>query len=89
MSGIWAPYLTQVALTGTDQPELREWNFKAVTNYTFVSGPLNGVNIGGGYRWASKPVLGYPSLRSVSQDVFAERPRCATDMRWLIHLGLH
>jgi hypothetical protein len=59
MSGIWAPYLTQIALTGTDQPELRKWNFKAVSNYTFTRGVLNGLNIGGGYRWASKPVLGY------------------------------
>lgn len=64
MSGIWAPYLTQVALTGTEQPELRKWNFKAITNYTFSRGALNGLNIGGAYRWASKPILGYGIKRT-------------------------
>lgn len=59
MSGIWAPYLTQVALTGTDQPELRKWNFKVITNYTFERGSLKGLNVGGAYRWAAKPILGY------------------------------
>ncbi|MFT3869961.1 MAG: TonB-dependent receptor plug domain-containing protein [Nibricoccus sp.] len=64
MSGIWAPYLTQVALTGTEQPELRKWNFKVISNYTFSRGPLNGFNFGGAYRWASKPILGYGIKRT-------------------------
>ena len=59
MNGIWAPYLTQLALTGTDQPELRKWNFKGITNYTFERASLKGINIGGAYRWAAKPILGY------------------------------
>lgn len=64
MSGIWAPYLTQTALTGTEQPELRKWSFRGVTNYTFSRGPLNGLNFGGAYRWSSKPILGYGIKRT-------------------------
>lgn len=59
MQNIWSAYQLQKAQTGTMQPELSKWNFKAVTNYTFKKGTFKGVNVGGGFRWASKPILGY------------------------------
>lgn len=59
LQNIWSAYQLQTAQTGTAQPELRRWNFKLITNYRFVNGPLKGLNVGGGYRWASKPILGY------------------------------
>lgn len=76
MSGIWSPYLTQVALTGTDQPELRKWNFKTITNYTFDKGLLKGVNIGGAYRWASSAILGY----GIKQDVIYGKTAWISDV---------
>jgi len=59
LQNIWSAYLLQTAQTGSAQPELRNWSFKAISNYTFTKGFLKGVNIGGGYRWSSKPILGY------------------------------
>lgn len=59
MQNIWSAYQLQTAQTGTMQPELSKWNFKAITNYTFNRGVLKGFNVGGGVRWASKPILGY------------------------------
>lgn len=59
LQNIWSAYQLQQAQTGTMQPELARWNFKAVTNYTFKNGKLKGFNAGGGLRWASKPILGY------------------------------
>ncbi|MFT3783907.1 MAG: TonB-dependent receptor plug domain-containing protein [Nibricoccus sp.] len=59
LANVFGPYLTQVALTGTQQPELRKWNFRGVSNYTFNNGALKGLNVGGAYRWASKPILGF------------------------------
>ncbi|MBN2069676.1 MAG: TonB-dependent receptor [Opitutales bacterium] len=59
MSGLWGPYLTQLALTGSDQPEIRKWNFKVISNYTFNEGFMKGFNVGGAFRWADKPILGY------------------------------
>lgn len=59
LHNLWGPYLTQVALTGTDQPELRKWNLRFITNYTFDRGFLKGANIGAAYRWADKNVVGY------------------------------
>jgi hypothetical protein len=56
---IYSAYLLQTAQTGAAQPELRNWSAKAITNYTFSTGMLKGFNVGGGYRWASKPILGY------------------------------
>ena len=59
MSGLWAPYLTQIKLNGADMPELRKWNFKLIGNYRFDKGFLNGFNVGGAFRWASAPIVGY------------------------------
>ena len=59
LSGLWAPYLTQVALTGSDQPEIRKWNFKFISTYNFEESFLKGVKVGGAFRWASEPILGY------------------------------
>ncbi|MBN2068036.1 MAG: TonB-dependent receptor [Opitutales bacterium] len=39
--------------------ELRKWHFNLVTNYTFDSGPLKGVGIGGAYRWMDNSNIGY------------------------------
>lgn len=59
MQNLWAPYLTQVALTGGDQPELRKWHFNLITNYRFDHGVAKGLNVGASYRWAGKPIMGY------------------------------
>lgn len=40
----------------------RERRFNAVTNYDFDQGVLKGVNIGGGIRYQSDIVIGYPSI---------------------------
>jgi hypothetical protein len=70
MQNLWAPYLTQVALTGSDQPELRKWHFNVVSNYRFNRGKLKGLNVGGAYRWYSKPILGYGIHEA---DVYGEK----------------
>lgn len=53
---------------GSNVPELRPWRFNAVTNYNFDSGILRGVNVGGGYRWQDKVVVGYPVLPGASVE---------------------
>ena len=45
---------------GADVPELRPWRFNLITSYSFDSGSLKGVNVGMGYRWQDKIVIGYP-----------------------------
>lgn len=53
------PYTLYRLQEGSNVPELRPWHFNLVTNYRFSEGPLKGVNIGGGYRWQDKSVVGY------------------------------
>ncbi|OQB96091.1 MAG: putative TonB-dependent receptor BfrD precursor [Verrucomicrobia bacterium ADurb.Bin122] len=59
MQNLWAPYLQQVALTGSDQPEWRKLRFNVITNYKFDHSFLKGVNIGGAFRWLDKSIAGY------------------------------
>lgn len=58
-STLWAPYNVQRALVGSEQPELRKYQFRGVSNYRFDHGLLRGVNIGGAARWEAKPHLGF------------------------------
>lgn len=55
-------YLMQRALEGAEVPELCKWRFNIVTNYSFDEGLLKGVNVGAGYRWQDKVVIGYPVI---------------------------
>ncbi len=62
----WANWRGQYTLLklqqGASAPEIRRWRFNFVTNYTFREGFLDGVGIGGSYRWQDKVVIGYPVL---------------------------
>ena len=53
---------------GAAVAELRKWRFNLVANYTFYTGPLNGAFVGGGYRWQSKNVIGYPMVSSATSN---------------------
>jgi hypothetical protein len=59
LSDIWAPYLTQVALVGGDQPEMRRYRFNLISNYRIDRGWAKGVDIGGAWRWEDRAILGY------------------------------
>jgi hypothetical protein len=59
LSAIWAPYLTQVALVGGDQPEMRKYKFNLISNYRFDRGWAKGFDVGGAWRWEDRAILGY------------------------------
>jgi hypothetical protein len=59
--GPWrANYALMKLQEGTDAPEIREWRFNAITNYTFTDGALKGVGVGGAWRWQDNVIIGYP-----------------------------
>lgn len=62
--------ITTFAQSGSKSDELRKWNFRAVTNYTFTSeqfgGKLKGFGVGAAVRWASRPLLGYAGTTIVN-----------------------
>lgn len=59
LGDIWAPYLTQVALVGGDQPEMRKYKFNLISNYRFVRNWAKGLEFGGAWRWEDRAILGY------------------------------
>ncbi|HEU5081600.1 MAG TPA: TonB-dependent receptor plug domain-containing protein [Opitutaceae bacterium] len=57
-----AQWVSRTLLEGSEVPELREWHVNVISNYDFTHGILNGVNFGGGVRYQSPVVIGYPPL---------------------------
>lgn len=56
---IIAARLFQEESVGMQAPELRPKRISLVTNYSFTDGMLEGVNVGGSYRWQDEQILGY------------------------------
>jgi outer membrane receptor protein involved in Fe transport len=44
---------------GAPTPEVRKWRYNFITNYTFTEGALEGLGIGGSYRWQDEVGIGY------------------------------
>lgn len=61
-STFYSNYTLTRLLEGNANPEVREWRFNMVANYSFKDGKLRGLNVGTGYRWEDDVVLGYPVL---------------------------
>ncbi|BET69494.1 hypothetical protein ASA1KI_44120 [Opitutales bacterium ASA1] len=55
--GTWTLFQLQ---DGAASSEVRKWRYNFITNYTFQSGGLKGVGVGGSYRWQDKVIIGYP-----------------------------
>lgn len=53
---------------GAAVAELRKWRFNLVANYTFYTGAIKGAFVGGGYRWQSKNIIGYPMVYSTTSN---------------------
>ena len=56
---IYSAYLFQLEQNGQSAPEVHPWAFNTVTNYSFDRGWSKGFNIGGGFRWQDRSILGY------------------------------
>lgn len=59
-SNFYASYLLMKLQEGSYATELRRWRYNVVSNYTFSTGKLKGFNVGAGYRWQDKVIIGYP-----------------------------
>lgn len=70
---IYGPYQNLLAQAGSQVPELRPWHANAITSYTFDTGALNGVTVGGAYRWEQGAILGY-ALNPTTQLVDVTKP---------------
>jgi len=53
------PIAVEEAAQGSDVPEETPYTWQFLTNYTFLTGPVKNLDVGGGLRWASQTVEGY------------------------------
>jgi hypothetical protein len=53
---------------GASASEIRKWRYNFVTNYSFTTGMLKGVGVGGSYRWQDKVVIGYPVIAGANNQ---------------------
>ena len=53
------PYNVLKSQIGQQAPEVAQWRFNLINNYSFDRGFLKGANIGVAYRWEDERVLGY------------------------------
>ena len=71
----WSAWRGQYTLLkleeGTDAPELRQWRYNLITNYSFDKAFLKGVGVGAGYRWQDKVVIGYPVVPNATNPALA------------------
>ncbi len=66
------PYNGVKLQDGAPAQELREWRYNLVTNYAFDEGVLDGVNIGGAYRWQDKVAIGFPLTADEQEQVIID-----------------
>ncbi len=59
MQDVYGPYVNAISGEGVSVSELRKWRVNFVTNYTFDTGILRHVNVGGAVRWQDKTAIGY------------------------------
>ena len=73
---VTVPIAVEEAAQGTRVPEETPYTWNFLTNYSFVSGPLKNLGVGGGLRWLSPTIMGYygatqASLLNLSGQVAA------------------
>ena len=74
------PLATELASQGVPVAEQRTWRVNAVATYSFGRGSifgerLRGWSVGGGVRWQSRFVLGYPSSRNADTTPSFDRTK--------------
>lgn len=57
--------VTYNAAEGRSNPQIREWRFNAITNYTFTDGKFKGWNMGGALRWQDESAIGFPTITEI------------------------
>jgi outer membrane receptor protein involved in Fe transport len=80
-ANFWASWLSVKGQENSAVPELRRWRANLVANYDFESGFLKGVNIGVGYRWQDKVIVGYTPVYYIGDQV-APNPFVATSAKF-------
>jgi len=61
-TAVLQPYKLTQLLDGSLSSEISKYRFSVTSTYSFSEGLIKGMRVGGGYSWASKVAIGYPSI---------------------------
>ena len=70
---MYASIYNAILAQGTQVPNERVWSANLISNYAFDHGPLKGLSVGGGYRWAERAIAGYYA-NSIPAPSFTRQP---------------
>lgn len=63
---------------GKNNPGQREWRWNVISNYQFQTGRLNGLSVGGAFRWEDEAVIGFrgsaPDADGIIRSLDVNRP---------------
>lgn len=59
IANVSAPLKLAIANQGKPRTQVREWRYNALTKYTFRTGRLRGLDVGGAVRWEDKAAIGF------------------------------
>lgn len=79
---VWAAYQFQAQTNGKLVAEMAPWTFNIVSNYTFKTGWMKDINIGGSYRWRDGTILGY-QLNETRDNLDVEKPYWGPKRDWV------
>lgn len=68
-------YIPALALNGKTAPEIREWRYNVITNYSFTEGRLDGLSVGGAMRYQDPQILEYSLMRDADGFVVPDLSR--------------
>ncbi len=71
----WLQFGVVDQLNGQPAPELVEWRVNALANYTFRDGWMNGIGVGGAYRYETGATIGFPRFFDENGAVRADLSR--------------
>lgn len=73
---LWRPVvLGDRALNGLSQPEISEWRYNMITNYSFNEGKLKGFGIGGSFRYQEAPIVDYALINDPDAGFIGDQSR--------------
>jgi len=78
IGNVSAPLKLAIANQGKPRTQVREWRYNALTKYSFRTGRLRGLDIGGAVRWEDRAAIGFlagaPDADGVVRTLDPDKP---------------
>lgn len=78
-NSVYTPLAAAKANQGKPRSQVREWRWALTNNYTFATGPLKDLGVGGAARWEDRASIGFrgtPDADGIIRQLDSGRPVC-------------